>query len=268
MLTESQIASYRRDGLLFPIPILSRAEVTQLLGLLERLERPRGGRLPPMLKAKPHLLVPELWDLVMDPRIVEPVKALLGPDLLCFGTSFISKNSGDGTHVSWHQDATHWGLQEPRAITAWLALTPSTHENGCVQVLPGSHGEAIPHDHPDDPLNLLGRKELARLEIDESQIVEMELRPGEMSLHDALVVHGSQPNDSGSRRTGFAIRYIPAGDGQRDGRRGTATLVAGKDHGLYDLEERPSDLMDRAAMLRYRGVLRAGAGIIFSDPGR
>ncbi|MGR9073469.1 MAG: phytanoyl-CoA dioxygenase family protein [Gammaproteobacteria bacterium] len=265
MLTGAEVEKFSRDGILFPCSVLSGYEVGPILEEWLSLEAKHGGSVQPILKAKPHLLVPSLWDLVMDPRIVERVQAILGENLLCFGTSMISKAPADGTHVSWHQDATHWGLRDARAVTAWLALTPSTRENGCVCAIPGTHKSVVPHDHPGDPANLLGRKEVARFEIDPERIVPMLLEEGQLSLHHPLVIHGSEPNRSDSRRIGFAIRYIASDNGQTGGRRGTATLVSGEHYGYYDLEQKPERLMGREAMLRHRDVLRAGINIIFHD---
>ena len=45
---------------------------------------------------------------------------------------------------------------------------------------------------------------------DESLAVDVELEPGEMSLHDVYMIHGARPNTSTQRRTGVALRYMPA----------------------------------------------------------
>ncbi len=255
---------FRETGVISPYQVLSPPEVAQITSLLTDLTARRGGDLPPLLRApKPHLLVPQLWDLVIHPAVLGPVCAFLGPNVLCFGTSLIWKPAASDLHVSWHQDATHWGLQRPDAVTAWLALTPSTLESGCVLVAPGTHHATVEHDHPDDPLNMLGRKEVVRAEIAEDQIVPLELRPGEMSVHHALVLHGSAPNQADWSRIGFAMRFIAADNAQTDGRGGSATLVAGQNQGVYELEQPPEGLMHPDAMRRHAAVLRLGQKIIY-----
>jgi hypothetical protein len=262
-LTAEQIARFNADGVVFPVAAIGSGEARDALRKLEELEAARAGRLPPSQNAKPHLLLPWLWDLVHDSRIVDAVEDLLGPDILCWGTSFISKRPADERYVTWHQDATHWGLSLPAAVTAWVALTPSTRRNGCVRMLPGTHARQQPHDHPADPRNMLGRRERVTTAIDECCAVDVELAAGEMSLHHPLVIHGSEPNRSDQRRTGFAIRYIPAHVEQTGGRRNCATLVRGRDHGLFDLEERPRAPFDPAAVRHHAFALRKGMSIIF-----
>jgi hypothetical protein len=262
-LDPALVLRFRRDGFLHPRRAMDADEAASLHGRLEALETARAGRLPPALNAKPHLLLPWLWALVHDARIVNPVAALLGPDLLCWGTSFISKRADDGRYVSWHQDATHWGLSSPEAVTAWIALTPSRPDTGCVRMLPGTHLAQRPHGHTGDAANMLGRREVVMAAIDEAAAVDIVLAPGEMSLHHALVIHGSAPNTGATRRTGFAIRYIPASTRQV-GRRNSATLVRGRDHGHFDLEQAPAAAFDPAAMLRHRTILRQGMSVIFA----
>jgi ectoine hydroxylase-related dioxygenase (phytanoyl-CoA dioxygenase family) len=262
-LSPAQTSAFQRDGCIFPVDVLGPDEVAGHLASLEALEAARAGRLPPAINAKPHLLLRWLWDLVHDPRIVDPVAELLGPDLLCSGTSFISKSGKDGKFVSWHQDATHWKLSEPRAVTAWLALTPSRRDNGCVRMIPGSHKVVVPHEDTTDPDNLLGRRERVLTDFDKDSAVDVELGAGQMSIHHALVIHGSEPNRSGGRRTGFAIRYLPAEVAQADGRQNFATLVRGRDHGTFALETGPEADFHPDAVKRHAQSIRAGMRVIF-----
>jgi non-haem Fe2+, alpha-ketoglutarate-dependent halogenase len=89
------------------------------------------------------------------------------------------------------------------------------------------------------------------------------LAPGEMSLHSPLVVHGSNPNRSAGRRTGFAIRYIPGDNHQTGGRRNSATLVRGRDHGHLERERAPEGLFHPDAVSRHKDALRQGFNVIF-----
>jgi non-haem Fe2+, alpha-ketoglutarate-dependent halogenase len=267
-LTREQIERFDSDGVVFPVRVCAADDMAMRMSWLREIEARRAGRLPPALNAKAHLLVPWLWDLVHDPAIVDAVEDLLGPDLLCWGTSFISKNGPDARHVTWHQDATHWHLSEPRAVTAWVAFTPSTRENGCVRVIPGSNRHAVPHRDSGDRLNMLGMREEVAIAVDTDRAVDLVLQPGEMSLHHPLVVHGSEPNPSTLRRTGFAIRYIPAEVAQEPGLRNSATLVRGRDHGHFEPEIAPEGLFHPAALRRHAQVLRRGMEVIFGTPHR
>jgi hypothetical protein len=262
-LREDQVERFARDGVIFPVPVYDPFKIGERLDRLEAIERARAGRLPPAMNAKPHLLIPWLWDMVHDPRIVDAVEDLIGPDILCFGTSFISKSGSDDRYISWHQDATHWGLSEPRAVTAWVAFTASRRDNGCVRAIPGSHLRVVAHGHEVNTQNMLGRREFVLDGVDEAAAVDVELEAGEMSLHHALAIHGSLPNRSGRRRTGFAIRYFSGGVRQTKGRRNFATLVRGRDYGDFDLEIAPEGEFHPAAVTRHRTILRRGIDIIF-----
>jgi ectoine hydroxylase-related dioxygenase (phytanoyl-CoA dioxygenase family) len=92
-----------------------------------------------------------------------------------------------------------------------LALDPSTRANGCLRVIPGSHRERVLHAHlHEDRDDLTLQQRLADGAFDEADAVDIELQPGQMSLHDVYMIHGAAANTSGQRRTGIALRYMPA----------------------------------------------------------
>lgn len=265
-LSAEDVARFNREGFLAPLTVLSQPDIAEQLGWLEQLETQRpAGRIPPGQNAKLHLLVPWLWDLVHDARILDPVEDLLGPDILCWAASLFDKRQGEPQHVAWHQDATYWSLSAPHAVTAWLAFTPSKPENGCLRVSPRSHAAQLPHIDTRDPTSMLPGREMVSAEVDEANAVDIVLAPGEMSLHHALLVHGSQPNRSDQRRCGLAIRYIPAYLTKTRGPRGTATLVRGRDHGHFDLEKAPEAAFHPAALARYTPILRIWMHGVFRE---
>jgi non-heme Fe2+,alpha-ketoglutarate-dependent halogenase len=266
-LSEERIADFRRDGVLFPLRVFTTAEAQAQRAALEAIEASRAGRLPPAMNAKPHLLVPWLWDIVHHSTILDAVEDLLGPDLLCFGTSFIIKNGPSDRYVTWHQDQTHWGLATPRAVTAWLALTPARRTMAGCGWCQAATTASCPHRDSGDSRNMLGRREEVIAEVDEEQAVDIVLAPGEMSLHDPLIVHGSPPSRAADRRIGFAIRYIPATVGQRDGMRNFATLVRGRDHGTFELEQAPAAAFHPDAVRNHAQSIRHGMAVIFGKTG-
>src|SRR5882762_1371371 len=241
LLSPEDVAQYRRDGFLFPIRVLSPEQAQEYRSRLEAVEREQGGPLRGELRHKSHLLFTWLDALVRHPTLLDAVEDLLGPDLLCWSSSFFIKEARDPAFVSWHQDATYWGLSEPDVVTAWVAFTESTPANGNMRVIPGSHRRQVPHVDTFHPDNLLSRGQEISVEVDESQAADIVLQPGEMSLHHVLMVHGSGANPSGARRIGFAIRYIPTRLRQTGGPRDSATLVRGADaFGHFELEPRPA----------------------------
>jgi hypothetical protein len=263
------VGHYAELGYASPIRVMPEAEARDLVARLERAEGRLGPQVFAKLNAKGHLLFPFLWDVVHDPRIVDVVERILGPDILCWGSSFFSKDAGSAAAVPWHQDGTCWGLDSPRGLTAWLALTPSTPESGCLRVLPTSHREAVPHAVRNAPSSMLPLGEEVAVDVDEKAAVACPLHPGEMSLHHVMLIHGSAPNLGGTeRRIGFAIRYIPADVRQRGGTPGWATLVRGRDHGTYRLEQRPAADLDPVALRRHRDILRHSAELVTQEAGR
>lgn len=262
-LTPAQIETYRAQGIVHPLRALPEVDAA---GLDERYQ-PLAGFLTGRNNQKPHLLFTWLDAMVRDPRIVDPIESLLGPDLFCWGAQFFAKPAGDAAYVSWHQDATYWGLSSPDVATAWVALTPSTRESGCMQVVPGTHRAQVAHEDRFDDANLLSRGQEVAVKVDPASVVDVVLQPGEMSLHHVLLFHGSEPNRSSQARIGFAIRYVPTHVRQLSPIRDSALLVRGRDaYGHFDHEQSPqSDLHPDAvaahgeAIDRQLRILYAGA---------
>ena len=146
---------------------------------------------------------------------------------LVWGANFFLKEPRSDAYVSWHQDATYWGLEPADIVTAWVAFTPSTVESGCMRVVPGTHQLAIvEHRETWEADNLLSRGQEIAVEVDVEKVVDVVLAPGEMSLHHVKIAHNSEPNRSAQRRIGFAIRYVAAHVKQAGRRRDKAMLVA------------------------------------------
>lgn len=265
-LTAEQVAAYHRDGYHFPLRVFEPAETADYLARLEAIEASHGGRLPPKVNQKPHLLYPWLNQLIRDPRILDAVEDVLGPDLFCWSAQFFAKNAGDPGYVSWHQDGTYWGLSSPDVVTAWVAFTPSTPESGCMQVIAGTQHEQMAHKDTFAESNLLSRGQEIAVDVDLSKAVNIVLAPGEMSLHHVLLFHGSDPNRSNHRRIGFAIRYVPATVYQASGVRESATLVRGVDrHNHFDHELPPEADMHPDAVARHAEIVDRQLRVLYAS---
>lgn len=264
-LTAADVARYRRDGILFPIDVMPAPQAAALLQRFEAGERHHGGRLAGRLNQKPHLLYPWLDQLVRHPAILDAVEDVLGPNLFCWGSQFFSKNARDNSFVSWHQDGTYWGLSSPDVMTAWVALTPSRPENGCMRVIPGTHTRQVPHADTFAQANLLSRGQEIAVDVDLTRAVDVCLQPGQMSLHHVLIFHGSEPNESDSRRVGFAIRYVPTSVSQASGIRESALLIRGVDEFKhFDHEVPPESEMHPDAVARHRLVIDRQMQILYA----
>ncbi|MGW8271394.1 MAG: phytanoyl-CoA dioxygenase family protein [Burkholderiales bacterium] len=228
-LSAQQIEQYRRDGFVCPVPVMPAAEAAGLRRRLEAFEASQGGSLEPGQRSRAFLLFKWLDDLIRDPRVLDPIEQLIGPDILCWSTIFWIKDAGSKSFVSWHQDNTYWGLSSRNVVTAWFAISDASLAAGCMRVLPGSHlGKTLVHEDTYHADNMLTRGQTIG-GIDESRAVAMPLRAGEMSLHNYCLAHGSGPNLSDDRRIGVSMHFMPPATQQVVGSWDCAALVRGKD---------------------------------------
>jgi len=268
-LTEAAARQYHDLGYYAPVPVLSSAEADGLRRRLEAFEA-SGSGMQGAVRHKPHLLFTWLNNLIRHPRILDAVQDIIGPDILCWGTSFFIKEPRNPSYVSWHQDSTYWGLEPPDVITAWVAFTDSNAANGAMRVIPETHKlDQVPHHDTFAAENLLSRGQEIMVDVDDRQGVMLELAAGEMSLHHVRLIHGSDPNPSGDRRIGFAIRYIPTYVRQVAGSHDSATLVRGEDrYHHFALEERPDADLSSAAIAHHAAITGAHAQILMRGTDR
>ena len=265
VLDAAAVAAYRRNGIHFPLRVLAAAEAAAMVARLEAIEADHGGRLPARINQKPHLLFPWLNELIRDARILDAVEDVLGPDILCWSAQFFTKNGHDPSYVSWHQDGTYWGLSSPDVVTAWVALTPSTVESGCMRVVPGTHHSQMAHNDTFAERNLLSRGQEIAVEVRQDQAIDVSLAAGEMSLHHVLLVHGSEPNAAHHRRIGFAIRYVSADVYQTSGVRESATLVRGVDRKKHFDHELPPEFdMHPDAVARHAAIIERQLRVLYA----
>ncbi|HYB08350.1 MAG TPA: phytanoyl-CoA dioxygenase family protein [Alphaproteobacteria bacterium] len=238
LLTEAQKQIFRSRGYLYPLTAMGEAAAGQMLAALEQFEAAHGG-FGQHLRFKAHLRLAALMKVATLPRILDAVEDLIGPDILLFTSTLWPKDGGDGRYVSWHQDSAYFGFDRHDEVTAWVAVTASHRGNGCVRVMPGSHlGPDYEHEETLAKENMLIRGQTIH-GLDESRAVNLELRPGQFSLHHERMAHGSLPNASSDRRIGYALFYIPTHVRSTLGRR-TALLVRGKDeYGHWDADPVP-----------------------------
>lgn len=203
-LSAEIVARYQRDGIAFPIPVLSAEEVGEFREKLEAICVDRPKRLDQL-----HLQFPWAYRLASHEEVLDAVEGILGPEILVDGNLIFYKQPRDPRYASWHQDSVYSGWHLTPSVSAWIALTPSERANGCMRVIPGTHKQGLlEHENIQDP-NLLNRRgERLRMDVDESQAVDVVLRPGEMSLHHTNIVHGSNPNTSDGPRIGFIVRFV------------------------------------------------------------
>jgi ectoine hydroxylase-related dioxygenase (phytanoyl-CoA dioxygenase family) len=244
---------------------LSAEHALAYLSKLEEAEAKQGGPMRGPLRSKPHLLFTWANELIRQPRVLDAIEDILGPNLLVWSSSFFIKDARDPSFVSWHQDSTYWGLSQPDVVTAWIALTVSHVANGCMRVIPGSHlKDQLPHQDTFAENNLLSRGQEVMVEVNPAEAVNVQLQPGEFSLHHVRLVHGSDPNPADYRRIGYAVRYVPTYVRQTAGPRDYATLVRGVDsYRHFEAEPVPAADLDPQAVEAHRRITEEANAVLY-----
>jgi ectoine hydroxylase-related dioxygenase (phytanoyl-CoA dioxygenase family) len=218
-LSAEEIARYQQDGWVKPAWRLPPQRVASMRQALDDLIARNPGVRPEKLVSA-HIEGDNgegvrgsaaFLELARDPEIVDLVSGVIGEDVILWGCHVFCKPPLDGYETPWHQDGHYWPIRPLATCTVWVALEPSTRENGCLRVIPGSHATRALHAHlHEDRSDLTLNQRMAAGSFDEAQAVDVELDAGEMSLHDVYMVHGARPNTSPRRRTGVALRYMPS----------------------------------------------------------
>lgn len=240
MLDQNALATLKndfdRDGVYFPIDLLSEEEVKYFRDSFLEQEAILGENVTYSSFARLHHFFPWAHKLVMHPRILDAIKAILGPNVLVHGSTLFHKHPNDQKFVSWHQDSYNMKLNSYDYVSAWVALADSTIENGCLRVIPGTHKQLFEHELEPTENNLLRRGTTVDVSSMEDKIQNVVLKAGQMSLHHVNTIHGSNANVSGIRRMGFAIRYIADTVSQRSHHH-PLLIAAGKDnYGHYQIQ--------------------------------
>jgi hypothetical protein len=218
-LSATERARYERDGYVNPSFRLPSARVDAMRATLDKLIADNPGVRPEKLVSA-HVEgdngegvkgSADFLALAREPEIVELVSSVLGDDVILWGCHVFCKPGGDGYETPWHQDGHYWPIRPLATCTAWVALDRSDRENGCLRVIPGSHANRQLHEHlHEDRSDLVLNQRMADGTFDEADAVDLELEPGQMSLHDVYMIHGAAANRSPRRRAGVALRYMPA----------------------------------------------------------
>ncbi|XP_008282605.1 phytanoyl-CoA dioxygenase domain-containing protein 1 [Stegastes partitus] len=220
--------TYNQQGFLSALPVLNEAELREARNAFSKLEEEFGEEYTQYSLHNVHLQYPWVMGLTKHPRVLEVVKAVLGPDVILLDSRFICKyptlkpaniqeneenkpDKNELPYVAWHQDMRYWGIAGGPVLSVWLAFDDSLKENGALQVIPGSHDSGmLPHRQAIRPGNMLSvNQEIPEELVQVEEAVLCPLLAGQMSIHDGLLVHASDANTSQRRRCGFVIRYVP-----------------------------------------------------------
>jgi hypothetical protein len=209
-LTPAQLAHYNESGYLYPLPVYTPEEADRNRAyfdfLLAEMKAHNDGRDAYAINGY-HTRCRGLWDIVTEPRLLDYVEDIVGPNIVAWGSHFFCKLPGDPKHVPWHQDASYWPFTPARTVTVWLAIDDADAENAAMQFVPGTHRLGHLEWKNTDKPAVLGQ-EITNIG-QFGRPVWDELAAGEISLHADMLAHGSSPNNSTRRRCGLTVRYCP-----------------------------------------------------------
>ncbi|MGH7143454.1 MAG: phytanoyl-CoA dioxygenase family protein, partial [Planctomycetota bacterium] len=141
-------------------------------------------------------------DFIHGPKMLDLVEDLIGDTIFYHSSKLMFKPARHGGVKPWHQDYAYWASTKPEQVTAWLALDDATPENGCMQLIPGSHkGGLVKH----------GKQEL---QLETSQIAQDKvkvapMKAGSILVFHVLTMHYSGPNTSDKSRRALIADYDP-----------------------------------------------------------
>jgi len=208
-LSPEQIKQYQDKGYLAPIVALTKDEANEVKEEIEFIEKKWPNELKGLGRNYVHLISPIFDKIVHNSKILDAVEDIIGKNILVGGTTLFIKDPDKKGFVSFHQDAKYIGFEPHNWVTAWLAITDSNEENGCMRMYSGTHKEDLrAHNEKFNEGNLLTRGQTVE-NVPIKQTEPVILKAGQMSLHHPKIVHGSGVNRSNKRRIGFVIQsYI------------------------------------------------------------
>ncbi len=253
---------FQKDGIVFPLPALSSEQAADYLAKYQSLQNSLEALIQVPQYPKVHVLSQWAGELICHNAVLDEVEKLIGPNILCWASVFFAKQPRNNAFVGWHQDATYWGLDPvDGVVTAWLGLTDSKAENGCMQCVLGSHSmQQLSHTQKPETDNLLQSGQEVDFDISTQNITDVELKAGEFSIHHSLLLHGSRGNTADYPRVGYSIQYVSAETVQTSGW-DSATLVRGKNFGNFELEPKPLGEFGDVAISAHARALEAPSGL-------
>ena len=230
VLSPEQIETFNRDGYIAPLRVFDDDEIAHHRSYFDDLlAQVQAEGKDSYSISTAHMKYGRAFDLLVHPRIVEPICDLLGEDVIGWGSHYFCKMPGDGKTVSWHQDASYWPLTPSKTATAWLAIDDADTENACMRFIAGSHLHGhLPYRESDEAEdNVLDQtiEDVGQY----GEPVDVVLRAGEVSIHTDLLLHGSRANTSLRRRCGLTLRYCTADVRASLGWSGKGVVVRGSD---------------------------------------
>ena len=248
-LSSNQLKQYEDQGYISPIEVLSSSEALEARKEIELIEKKMPNEIDNAGRYNVHLISPKLDSIVHNSKILDAVESIIGKNILVCSTTLFIKNPNEQGFVSYHQDAKYIGLEPHNWVTAWVALTDSNENNGCMKMWPKSHLNIKDHNEKFNVGNLLTRGQTVE-NVPKDKVKSIELAAGQISLHHPRIVHGSGINKSNDRRIGFVIQsYIGTNVKQVLGKNSVQLARGVDEFHHHEIIQRPKSLMNKEDLL-------------------
>jgi phytanoyl-CoA hydroxylase len=155
--------------------------------------------------------LPGYFHLMSNPKILDAVESLIGPEIFANPVYNVRPKVPKvaAGAVPWHQDKSYWpDANANPVITVWIPLVDSTHENGCLHLIPGTHKKRAVR-HGLETYSGTGYLELPSKYVErrKREIIPLPLKAGSTVLFNDRLVHSSTPNNSQHVRWSVDLRY-------------------------------------------------------------
>jgi phytanoyl-CoA hydroxylase len=156
-----------------------------------------------------HKICAEVRQLAASPEVVSWLRRYIGDDIKCIQTQMFIKPPGFPGNA-WHQDEGPIPTRDGSLVALWIALEDATIENGCLNVIPGSHrrGYLYPTRRHNRSADFDFDNESYGFDLQNA--VPVELAAGSAVFFSGYLVHGSQPNRSAGTRQALTVHYMNA----------------------------------------------------------
>ena len=235
-ITDKEIQFYENNGYLLKKGLVSSEDISRILVEIDDIHNRMAEKStdgigiswevyeddpdhPPLIKQLMHseLVSPTLNKLLRSDAVLDVLEAMMGPDISLYHSKLLPKAGGDGTAIPWHQDYAYWknDNNKPVMINCQLAISEANLENGCIQFVPGSHNWGLQeHERKQQTFGVF----LPGHYQEREDAVAVEMEAGDGVFFNALIIHGSAPNESKNDRLMNTFAYNVTGNGTSQSR--------------------------------------------------
>lgn len=213
-LTDQQVRRFHNQGFLGPLKLCTESEMDDFrqhvedelqIGVNEDTIISDSNNFSMNKLMNRHWDCAEVCDVAMSSQISHAMSSIYGPDIMLASQKFWPKGPEAG-EVPWHQDGAYYPIHPTITVSAWIAIDEVTEENGCIELIPGSHRQNFLQHVETDSENKVFDTEADPEKVDDDKAVSMELEPGEFFLFTEKTLHRSSANQSQYRRMGMVVR--------------------------------------------------------------